>query len=78
MKDLPEHLQHESFRRRAFRRVMDGTPVEGYALDEAAWLAVAPDVLDPADEESLAFVRPTAFTEIHQWGGWMQKNTPTN
>jgi DNA (cytosine-5)-methyltransferase 1 len=28
MKDLPEHLQHVSFRRRAFRRVMDGTPVE--------------------------------------------------
>ena len=28
MKDLSEHLQHESFRRRAFRRVMDGTPVE--------------------------------------------------
>lgn len=28
MKDLPEHLQHESFRRRAFRRVMDGTPVD--------------------------------------------------
>lgn len=28
MKDLPDHLQHESFRRRAFRRVMDGTPVE--------------------------------------------------
>ncbi len=28
MKDLPAHLQHESFHRRAFRRVMDGTPVE--------------------------------------------------
>jgi DNA (cytosine-5)-methyltransferase 1 len=28
MRDLPERLQHESFRRRAFRRVMDGTPVE--------------------------------------------------
>src|SRR5208282_3891462 len=28
MKDLPKHLQHNSFRRRAFRRVMDGTPVE--------------------------------------------------
>ncbi len=28
MKDLPVRLQHESFRRRAFRRVMDGTPVE--------------------------------------------------
>jgi DNA (cytosine-5)-methyltransferase 1 len=28
MKDLPEKFWHESFRRRAFRRVMDGTPTE--------------------------------------------------
>src|SRR5262249_38211253 len=28
MRDLPEHLWHESYRRRAFRRVMDGTPSE--------------------------------------------------
>jgi len=28
MKDLPEHLQHASFQKRAFRRVMDGTAVE--------------------------------------------------
>jgi len=28
MKDLPEHLQHNSFRRRASRRVCDGTPSE--------------------------------------------------
>ena len=28
MKDLPEHLQHASFKRRAYRRVMDGTPTE--------------------------------------------------
>lgn len=28
MRDLPEHLQHESYRRRAFRRVKDGTPTE--------------------------------------------------
>lgn len=28
MKDLPEHLQHASFRKRANRRVMDGTPAE--------------------------------------------------
>ena len=28
MKDLPEHLQHSSFKRRAYRRVMDGTPTE--------------------------------------------------
>lgn len=28
MKDLPEHLRHESFKKRANRRVMDGTPTE--------------------------------------------------
>jgi DNA (cytosine-5)-methyltransferase 1 len=28
MRDLPETLWHESYRRRAFRRVMDGTPTE--------------------------------------------------
>jgi DNA (cytosine-5)-methyltransferase 1 len=28
MKDVPESLWHESFRRRAFRRVQDGTPAE--------------------------------------------------
>lgn len=28
MKDIPEHLQHESFQRRANRRVQDGTPTE--------------------------------------------------
>ena len=28
MRDLPEELWHESYRRRAYRRVMDGTPVE--------------------------------------------------
>jgi DNA (cytosine-5)-methyltransferase 1 len=28
MKDLPEELQHESFQKRANRRVMDGTPTE--------------------------------------------------
>ncbi len=28
MRDLPEHLWHDSYKRRAFRRVMDGTPSE--------------------------------------------------
>lgn len=28
MKDLPKHLQHESFKKRANRRVADGTPTE--------------------------------------------------
>lgn len=54
---------------------IDGTPVDGYPLNEAEWLAVAPDIPDPADEESLAFVRPTAFAEIHSWGGWGMKET---
>lgn len=28
MKDMPENLQHESFKKRANRRVMDGTPID--------------------------------------------------
>jgi len=28
MRDLPEHMWHESYRRRAYRRVMDGLPTE--------------------------------------------------
>ena len=28
MRDLPEEYWHNSYRRRAFRRVMDGTPTE--------------------------------------------------
>lgn len=28
MRDLPEHLWHKSYRRRAYRRVLDGTPTE--------------------------------------------------
>lgn len=28
MKDLPENLQHDSFKRRSLRRVCDGTPSE--------------------------------------------------
>ena len=28
MRDLPEELWHESYRKRAYRRVMDGTPTE--------------------------------------------------
>src|SRR5258706_6980694 len=28
MRDLPEELWHESYKRRAYRRVMDGTPLE--------------------------------------------------
>ena len=43
MRDLPEHLQHESYKRRAFRRVMDGTPTERRGGAPAGLRRLAPD-----------------------------------
>lgn len=54
---------------------MDGTPVEDYPLIVAEWCAAAPDLIDNTDPENPAAVRPTAFSEIHQWGGWEPKQT---
>lgn len=54
---------------------MDGSPVEDYPLDVAAWCAVAPDIIDATDPENPVAVRPTAFSEIHQWGGLEPKQT---
>lgn len=51
----------------------DGTPVEGYALNEAAWLDVAPDDWDLTDPENPVAVRPTAWRDIHRWAGWGEK-----
>lgn len=51
----------------------DGTPVAGYALNEAAWLDVAPDDFDMADPENPIAVRPTAWRDIHRWAGWGDK-----
>lgn len=51
----------------------DGTPVEGYPLNEAEWLAVAPDEFDTSDPDNPVPVRPTAFREIHGWAGWSPK-----
>lgn len=51
----------------------DGTPVEDYPLNEAEWLAVAPDEFDTSDPENPVPVRPTAFREIHGWAGWAAK-----
>lgn len=51
----------------------DGVPVDGYSLDVAAWLEVAPDVLDMTDPDNPLAVRPTAWSEIHRWGGWAEK-----
>jgi len=54
---------------------MDGMPVEDYPLIVAEWCATAPDVIDATDPENPVAVRPTAFQEIHQWGGWEPKQT---
>lgn len=54
----------------------DGSPVEGYPLNEAEWLAVAPDEFDTSDPENPVPVRPTAFREIHGWAGWEPKQLP--
>lgn len=51
----------------------DGTPVEGYTLNETAWLAVAPDDWDMTDPENPVPVRPTAWRDIHRWAGWAEK-----
>lgn len=54
----------------------DGTPVEGYPLNEVEWLAVAPDDFDTTDPENPTPVRPTAFRETHGWAGWAPKQLP--
>jgi len=51
----------------------DGTPVAGYALNEAAWLDVAPDECDMADPENPVAVRLTTWRDIHRWAGWGDK-----
>jgi DNA (cytosine-5)-methyltransferase 1 len=61
MKDLPEHLQHVSFRRRAFRRVMDGTPVErrGGAPSGLKRLLAGEPSLTITSAATREFVHPT-------------------
>jgi len=51
----------------------NGTPVAGYALNEAAWLDVAPDDFDMTDPDSPVPVRPTTWRDIHKWAGWGDK-----
>ncbi len=62
MKDLPEDLQHESFRRRAFRRVMDGTPMEkrGGAPSGLKRLFADEPSLTITSAATREFVHPTA------------------
>jgi DNA (cytosine-5)-methyltransferase 1 len=61
MRDLPEEFWHDSYRRRAFRRVMDGTPVEkrGGAPSGVRRLR--------ADEPSKAITGSAVSDLIHPW-----------
>jgi DNA (cytosine-5)-methyltransferase 1 len=43
MRDLPEELQHDSYRKRAFRRVIDGTPTERRGGAPAGLRRLRPD-----------------------------------
>lgn len=43
MRDLPETMHHESYRRRAYRRVMDGTPTENRGGAPAGVRRLKPD-----------------------------------
>lgn len=48
---------------------LDGTRVEGFDIDHAAWCAVAPDLVDRTDPENPVYYRPVAFEETHRWAG---------
>ena len=60
MKHLPEELQHASFSRRAFRRVMDGTPTEkrGGAPSGLKRLVAAQPALTMTSASPVEFVHP--------------------
>lgn len=51
----------------------DGSRVEGFDIDHAAWIEVAPDLVDNAEPENPVYYRPGAFEEIHRWAGWGRK-----
>lgn len=61
MKDMPEHLQHESFKKRANRRVMDGTPTEkrGGAPSGLKRLIINEPCLTITGAATREFIHPT-------------------
>lgn len=61
MKDLPEELQHDSFKRRAFRRVKDGTPSDkrGGAPSGLKRLIASEPSLTITSASTREFVHPT-------------------
>jgi DNA (cytosine-5)-methyltransferase 1 len=61
MRDLPENLWHDSYRKRAFRRVLDGTPTERRGGAPAGLRRLRPDEPSKAITSAAVreFVHPT-------------------
>jgi DNA (cytosine-5)-methyltransferase 1 len=66
MKDIPEELWHETYRRRAFRRVMDGTPAERRGGAPSGLRRLDPDLPSKAITSGATseFVHPTAHRNL--------------
>jgi DNA (cytosine-5)-methyltransferase 1 len=66
MKDIPEELWHETYRRRAFRRVMDGTPTERRGGAPSGLRRLDPDLPSKAITSGATseFVHPTAHRNL--------------
>lgn len=66
MKDIPEHLWHETYRRRAFRRVMDGTPSERRGGAPSGLRRLEPDLPSKAITSGATseFVHPTEHRNL--------------
>jgi len=66
MKDIPEELWHETFRRRAFRRVMDGTPTARRGGAPSGLRRLNPDEPSKAITSGATseFVHPTAHRNL--------------
>lgn len=66
MKDIPEHLWHETYRRRAFRRVMDGTPTERRGGAPSGLRRLEPNLPSKAITSGAIseFVHPTAHRNL--------------
>jgi DNA (cytosine-5)-methyltransferase 1 len=66
MKDIPEELWHETYRRRAFRRVMDGIPTERRGGAPSGLRRLDPDLPSKAITSGATseFVHPTAHRNL--------------
>jgi len=66
MKDIPEHLWHDTYRRRAYRRVMDGTPTDRRGGAPSGLRRLNPDLPSKAITSGAKseFVHPTEHRSL--------------